>query len=100
MNALPQVNFTETEWRVPGADMSIIWSTMTDKQICGTLAYSLVTADAVQQHFGADARIAWAVASGALPQGLDAHATAPPHNYNRLQQIVAAWLGSGRRCPP
>jgi hypothetical protein len=98
MKDLAQVNFLETEWMTPGSDMDINWSAKSDQQICAKVKSNLTSAAATAQHFGADARIAWAVSSGALP-ALPAHPTAPPHSYEGLQHIVAVWNENGRRCP-
>jgi hypothetical protein len=96
---LPQANFLETEWMAPASDMDLNWSTKSDQQICATIKSNLSSGAATLQHFSGDARVAWAVTSGELPQNLSSHPTAPPHDYDSLQQIIYAWIDSGRRCP-
>jgi hypothetical protein len=98
MQTLSQVNFLETEWMAPGSDMDINWSAKSDQQICAKVKSNLTSNAATVQHFGADARVAWAVSSGELPS-LPAHSKAPPGSYQGLQHIIAVWTQNGRRCP-
>jgi hypothetical protein len=91
--------FNETVWMAPGADQDINFNLKTDSQICAKVKQRLPTDDAKLEHFLEDARIAWAVHSGALPLGVPGGSKAPPYSFWDFQDIVVPWIAGGSPCP-
>lgn len=92
------VAFTDTEWKVPGADLDIDWSAKTPAQICYRVRARLPTPAAMREHFHEDARLAWAIESGETPHGVMLP-TSPPHDFAKFLQIVDVWIDGGSPCP-
>lgn len=98
-HAVPGKTFGETEWMVPDADMDIDWTGRTISQICNRVKQNLTTVAKMEKHFFDDARIAWAVHSGALPNGRPNKGTAPPHDYYTFETLMKVWIEGGQPCP-
>jgi hypothetical protein len=97
-NSVPGESFNETEWMVPKFDMGIDWTGKNAAQICATVTSKLTTEAALEEHFFEDARIAWAVHSGVVPNGT-AKPKAPPGNFADFRSLMYAWILGGRPCP-
>lgn len=97
-SSVPGESFNETEWMVPKADMGIDWTGKDAAQICATVTSKLTTEQAMEEHFFEDARIAWAVHSGVVPNGT-AKPKAPPGDFDAFRSLMYGWILGGRRCP-
>jgi len=97
-SSVPGETFDETEWMVPSFDMGIDWTGKSVSDICVTVKTHLPTAAAQEKHFFEDARIAWAVHSGVLPNGTQ-KPKAPPGNFAAFKVLMEAWIQDGSPCP-